>query len=148
DRQCFRASRRALRSALSDARSCGNRRCEPMLPSFPPLATSARSQANDRFGRRARLQGLPREGPESGRKPSFDCGREIGFAVHNGSFCLLSQSTMFVLLVNQITAPSLRSASRRADTFRARGILLPCTHIAASPEQRRNTASLTTGDDI
>jgi hypothetical protein len=36
------------------------------------------------------------------------------------------------LLPSQITAPSLRSASRRSDTFRARGGLLPCTHMAAA----------------
>ena len=31
-------------------------------------------------GRRARLQRSPREGPESCRRPSLRCGREIGFA--------------------------------------------------------------------
>jgi len=31
-------------------------------------------------GRRARLRGWPREGPEFGRKPAFHCEPEIGFA--------------------------------------------------------------------
>jgi len=32
---------------------------------------------NFAFGRRVRLQGSPREGPESGRKPAFLCERGV-----------------------------------------------------------------------
>ena len=35
------------------------------------------------LGRRAGLQGSPREGPESGRKPSFDWKREMGFTAQS-----------------------------------------------------------------
>jgi hypothetical protein len=38
----------------------------------------------------------------------------------------------YVGAFGQITAPSLRSASRRSDTFMARGGLLPSTHMAAA----------------
>src|SRR5271166_3137156 len=44
-------------------------------------------------GWRARLQGSPREGPESAPKPSFHCERETGFteaedpAAHRGRLC-------------------------------------------------------------
>jgi hypothetical protein len=35
--------------------------------------------------RRARLDRSPRERPESGRKPPFNCGREISFTARSGS---------------------------------------------------------------
>src|SRR5208337_1267028 len=37
-----------------------------------------KADANFRFGRVARLQESLREGPDSGRKPAFQCARQIG----------------------------------------------------------------------
>jgi hypothetical protein len=43
-----------------------------------------RRPRNASNGRKARLQGSPREGPESGREPSFHCERDIAFTARCG----------------------------------------------------------------
>src|SRR5438270_10944431 len=72
---------------------------------FDALAGSRVTTPTGGCGWRARLQGSPREGPESGRKPSFHCEPEVGFTALTGrSF----NSTALGL-----GAPERRSASRK-----------------------------------
>ena len=49
----------------------------PTLPTFAIEAKSVKTLRNAQKGREADLQESAREGPESGRKPSFDCDHEI-----------------------------------------------------------------------
>ena len=48
------------------------------------LTVVARFYDRTQLGRLARLEASRREGPESGRKPSFDCEPEIGFTALGG----------------------------------------------------------------
>ena len=57
------------------------------MPDRRRIAQSARSQGrrgNFAYGRRARLHGRPREGPEFERKPAFQCEPELGLPPEAG----------------------------------------------------------------